>query len=143
MTPGDFSSLDLAPFLACGDVVRMNHDGVDGIHYMIILNHNPESGMLIALGVITSQVEKRKEFARNTGAKPETIVEFVYERASAVDCNSIKEISKDALTDKIARGVAGIGEAIPRDVVDRIWNGVIAGSAPMRLKRIMQNLPVS
>ena len=63
-------TLDPVDFLNFGDVFYLEIPGVEGIHYMVVVNSCPQENEVIVLGVITSKVEKRKEFIRLAGKNP-------------------------------------------------------------------------
>ena len=89
-----FDALSPEDFISQGDVFLMEHEDVDGIHYMVVLNVSPESSEVIVLGVLTTKIENRRHFIRLNCRPPETLVEFSYFKPSAVDCNTLKEIEK-------------------------------------------------
>lgn len=133
-------SLDPVDFLCFGDVFYLEISDVNGIHYMVVVNTCPQENEVIVLGVITSKVEKRKEFIRLTGKNPLSLVEFDYKVHSAVDCNNLKEIPKSNLREKIKSGKAIVSDSLPPSLMKLIFDGIIAGDAPQRLKNLVQNL---
>jgi hypothetical protein len=135
-----FDALNPEDFISQGDVFLMEHDAVDGKHYMVVLNLCPESSEVLVLGVLTTQIDKRRCFIKNTGKDPQTLVEFEYLRPSAVDCNNVKEIEKSHLRNKIHNKEARVAERLPEHVVRKIVIGVILGTAPQRLKNLVQNI---
>lgn len=135
-----FDVLNPEDFIAQGDVFLMEHEQVDGKHYMVVLNLSPESSDWLVLGVLTSQIEKRKRFFAFSGRNPATLVEFEYFKASAVDCNEVKEIEKTRLLNKIRRKEAKISKRLPDSVIRKIIDGVILGTAPKRLKKLVSKL---
>jgi len=132
--------LDPVDFLGYGDVFYLEIPEVDGIHHMVVVNTCPQENEVIVLGVITSKVEKRKEFIRLAGKNPLSLVEFDYKVHSAIDCNNLKEISKDNLRQKIKSGKAQVSDPLPPLLMKQIFDGIIAGDAPQRLKNLVQNL---
>ncbi|MBR4665535.1 MAG: hypothetical protein IKO93_16850, partial [Lentisphaeria bacterium] len=92
------------------------------------------------LGVITSKVEKRKEFIRLTGRNPLSLVEFDYKVHSAIDCNNLQRISKEVLREKVNKELARVSDPLPESLMKKIFDGIIAGDAPQYLKNIVQNL---
>ena len=95
----------------------MEHEDVDGIHYMVVLNVSPESSEVIVLGVLTTKIENRRRFIRLNCMPPETLVEFSYFRPSAVDCNTVKEIEKSVLHSKINKGQAKISKRLETETI--------------------------
>lgn len=135
-----FDALSPEDFISQGDVFLMEHEDVDGIHYMVVLNVSPESSEVIVLGVLTTKIENRRHFIRLNCRPPETLVEFSYFKPSAVDCNTVKEIEKSVLRSKINKGQAKISKRLETETVRKIVHGVVLGSAPQRLKNLVQNL---
>lgn len=134
-----FDELDIVNCLALGDVVYIEHEDVDGIHYMVILNTAPECNEVLVLGVLTTKIEKRKKFLQLANKDPRSLVEFDYIQHSAIDCNNLKEISKDLLREKLKTPNYKVGEPLPESIIQQIIEAVMIGDAPQRLKNIIRN----
>lgn len=134
-----FDELDIVNCLSLGDVLYIEHEDVNGIHYMVVLNSSPESDSYIVLGVLTTKIEKRKKFLELTGKDPRSLVEFDYIKHSAVDCNSLKEIPKDLLREKLKKPNYKVGKPLPEAVIKQIIEAVLIGDAPQRLKNMVKN----
>ena len=133
-------SLDPVDFLNFGDVFYLEIPDVEGIHYMVVVNTCPQENEVIVLGVITSKVEKRKEFIRLAGKNPLSFVEFDYKVHSAIDCNNLKTVAKKHLREKVKSGTARVADSLPESLMSKIFDGIIAGDAPQRLKNLIQNI---
>ena len=114
-----------------GDVYfipRMSGFGRCDDHYSVVLL--PDTGdSCLVLGVITSQVSSREATAAANGFLPKTIVKIrpsdysELTRLSAVDCNSVKRITKEyfaAITANARRCAP-----LPKKVVVRLLEGII------------------
>lgn len=132
-----FTHLDPTDFIKQGDVCYIEIPDVEGIHYMAIMNTDPQIQEVIVLGVLTTKIDKRKEFIRRNRMNPDSIVEFTYKKPSAIDCNTLHTIQKHTLFDKIRKGVFKISAPLPEEIVNRIIQGIIAGDAPQYLKKLV------
>lgn len=135
----NFDDLDVVDCLALGDVVYIEHEDVEGVHYMAVLNTVPEANEVLVLGVLTTKIEKRKKFLKLTNKDPRSLVEFDYIKPSAIDCNNLKEISKELLREKLKSPGFRIGEPLKEDLVKQIIEAVLIGDAPQRLKDLVKN----
>lgn len=126
--------------LSQGDVFYMTHEEVDGIHYMVIINREPQYNEVLVLGVMTTKIEKRKEFIRLNNLNPLSLVEFTYKKKNAVDCNQVKIIKKDELMDKLKRGECKISDPVDKVIMDKIFDGIICSKIAQRYKEIVQNI---
>lgn len=99
-------------------------------HYIVVLVPDCDPGHCLVIGVVTSQVRKRIRAAKENGFDAATVVQIaqsefpeVLRVNSAVDCNSVKKLTRDYF-EKITATAEHCTD-MPSDLVDRILNGVI------------------
>jgi hypothetical protein len=98
-------------------------------HYFIVINAHPVEQRLLALLVVTSQIEKVKRWRRDL---PETCVEIGpadYQElsvASIVDCNNVFRRSIRELLEKIEAHQVGYKSDVSQVVLEKLRAAVLA-----------------
>lgn len=114
-----------------GTVYFMVHRSVNEIpHYFIVCNSAPLQAQVIVLSVVTSQVDKRKNFALRQGESPETIVDLSPDdfpeltKPSCVDCNTVKVCEFSQFVEDIKCNVIRNCADVPPAIMERIKRGI-------------------
>ena len=129
MTPEQILRLTLRQ----GTVYYMQQRSVTSAkpHYCIVMNASPLTDELIVLSIVTSNVEMRKDRARLTGERPETIVEMgpadypELSLPSCVDCNDVKRGDASQFRSDVSRAAAVPCRDLPPGVLERIVAGIL------------------
>jgi hypothetical protein len=111
----------------------INNDGIlyKGKRFLVVLNKDPKTDMVLILVTVTKQVEHQKEYIKRIGEDPSTLVSISkvnFPRLSVdsvVNCNDIYETSMADLINDIENGGKVFFEKLPKIVIDDLLAGVM------------------
>ena len=108
------------------DIINRDGSSYSGDRFFVILNANPKTDEVLILSTITTKIEHQRDFIKRTGEDPSTLVEISprdfppLHARSAVNCNTIYQMSLSDLIAKVEAGGKTFTAKLPKVIIASI-----------------------